>query len=793
MITGISRRATAIESTSRFFQTVDLIISHFKREADKEKIFEIVEEKFTLEDILIATASVHLYHNIGIRVSEALDLSKGTIESTRELELLQKRILYNEIKVLLKDSFRSEINMLKRLIDLENKFIDLLINLRQKGYFDEEKETLFNDLEKYIEKELLEIVLDYRPSSFYDLIGDLIGLTNNIKDDILKRGAEFKDLSVELEKRLLIEEKEDKYLELSSLTKTIKKLKEDFEFKSYKELKMEAMPIRMIKKKIIDYEFNKFPVSVLGLKAFKRANDLKKNIIEKIESGLEQEIKYDQFEEKMLDYLKEEIIKELSTNANDFIYFLQNLNEEKFKEISYLLNKYGIHNILNMININEEKASEVKKNMIRYNIEKFEIIQLSDQKKNPLNIAKKALNKIKFSYINQMDLDMNLKFLLNKEREEFSDLWDAIEEDIEYSYFDLKDLIRKKETIDKVFLNQLNLKNYSQILFLLEFDKILDALMKESFFYILSKILRQLSRIIESYLKISNEKGLYLLALKKIENTTESEEWVQIKIEELVINRLIERQKELVEIFDAQNKPFLINGFILARLTDNSLENAIEILQNKVSPLYEDIKDLKLKEDLISPISYCIGYDLIKRFEKSTAIRKEKVEEAKKVKEIERKEIKQEIRKKQEISTLNWVERKITYSLMRVNSPGINPNQLYWQEKDTKTATDSIKIHSELEGNSIELISEYFLFCINKINSMTSEVKLPNKDNIKQFVQNIIERTLEKRLNHSPSLEEINDMYEGERLEISQIVANRIGKILNKAIYAKFKSKKLGS
>ena len=793
MIKGISRRATAIETTSRFFQTVDLIISHFKREADKEKIFEIIDEKFTLEDILIATASVHLYHNIGIRVGEALDLSKGTIESTKEMELLQKRILYNEIKVLLKDSFKSEIDMLNRIIDLENKFLDLLVELRQKEYFDEEKENLFNDLEKYIEKELLKIVLDYRASNFYDLIGDLIGLTNNIKDEILEKGAEFKDLSVELEKRLMIEEKEDKYLELSSLTKIIKKLKEDFEFKSYKELKMEAMPIRMIKKKIMDYEFNKFPVSIPGLRAFKRANDLKKNIIKKIEDGLEQEIQYERFEEKMLDYMKKEIIKELSTNANDFIYFLQNLNEENFKEISYVLNKYGINNILNMINVNDEKVSDVKKNMIRYNIEKFEIIQLSDPKKNPLNIAKEALNKLKFSYIDQKDFDINLKFLLNKEREDFSELWEALEEEIDYSYFDLRDLLRKKETIDKVFLRQLNLKNYSQILFLLEFEKVLDALMKESFFYILSKILRQLSRIIESYLKISNEKGLYLLALRKIENTTESEEWVQIKIEELVINRLIERQKELVEIFDAQNKPFLINSFILARLMDSSLDNAIEILQNNVSPVYEDIKNLKLKEDLISPISYCIGYDIIKRLEKSTDIRKEKVEEAKKVKEIERKETKEEIRKKQETSTLNWVERKITYSLMRVNSPGINPNQLYWKEKDTKTAMDSIKIHSELEGNPIDLISEYFLFCINKIKSMSSNVKLPGEENIKQFVQNTVEKTLLKRLNHTPNFEEINKMYEGERLEISQIVANKIGKILNKAIYAKFKSKKLGS
>jgi hypothetical protein len=793
MIKGISRRATAIESTSRFFQTVDLIISHFKREADKDKIFELVNQKFTLEDILIATASVHLYHNIGIRVGEALDLSKGTIESTKELELLQKKILFNEIKVLLKDSFKSEIDVLNRIIDLENKFLNLLIDLRQKDHSDEEKETLFNDLEKYIEKELLEIVLDYRPTNFYDLIGDLIGLTNNIKDIILEKGSEFKDLSIELEKRLMIEEKEDKYLELSSLTKIIEKLKEDFEFKSYKELKMEAMPIRMIKKNIMDHEFNKFPVSIPGLRAFKRANNLKKHIIEKIEKGLEQEIQYEQFEETILDYMKEEIIKELNTNANDLIYFLQNLNEESFKEISYVLNKYGINNILNIINVNGEKASDVKKNMIRYNIEKFEIIQLSDQKKNPLNIAKKALNKIKFSYSEYTAHDFDLKFLLNKEREDFSEIWDALEKEINYSYFDLRDLLRKKETIDKVFLRELNLKNYSQILFLLEFEKILDALMKESFFYILSKILRQLSRIIESYLKISNEKGLYLLALRKIENTTETEEWVQIKIEELVINRLIELQKELVEIFDAQNKPFLINGFILARLMDNSLDNAIEILQKHVSPIYEDIKNLKLKEDIISPISYCIAYDLIKRLEKSTDIRKEEVEEAKKVKEIERKEIKEEIRKKQEISTLNWVERKITYSLMRVNSPGINPNQLYWQEKDTKTAMDSIKIHSELEGNPIDLISEYFIFCINKIKSMISDAKLPNKDNIKKFVQKTVEKTLEKRLNHIPNLEEINKMYEGERLEISQIVANKIGKILNKAIYTKFKSKKLGS
>jgi hypothetical protein len=793
MIKGIRRKSTATEGASRFFQTVDLIISHFKREADKEKIFELVDQKFTLYDILIATASVHLYHNIGIRIGETLDLSKGTIETTKQIENQQKKVLFNEVKLLLKDSFESEIDMLNRIITLEDKFIDILIKFRENNYLEDQKEELYNNLEKDIEKELLEIVLDYSPTTFYDLIGDLIGLTNDIKTEILEKGAEFKELSVELEKKLVSENKQDKYLELSSLTKIIKKIKKEFEFKSYKELKMVAMPIRMIKRKILDHELNKFPISVPGLKAFKRANELKKNIISKIEMSLDQEIKYEKFEDQMLNYMKKEIIRELSINPNDFIYFLQNLNEESFEEIMYVLNKYGINNILDIISIDQEKAKKIKKNMIRYNIEKFELIQLSDQKKNPLNIAKKNLNKIKFSYLNQDNSDITLEPLLRRDREDFPELWDILEEEIEYTYFELKDFLRKKASIDRVFLDEMNLNNYSQIVFLLEFEKILDDLMKESFFYILSKIMRQLSRIIESYLKVSNEKGLFLLALRKIENVTETEEWVRIKIEELVINRLIKRQKELVEIFNAQNKPFLINGFILARLTDISLNTAKEELQNNVSPIYIDIKDLKLKKDLISPISYCLGYDLIKRLEQTTDIQREKVKEAKKVKEIEEKEIKKEIRKKQETTTLNWIERKITYSLMRVKSSGINPNQLYWQEKDTKTATDNIKIHSELEGNPIDLFSEYFIFCVDKITSMTSEVKLPSKEKIKNFVKNTVEKVIEKRLNHTPNLEEINKMYEGERYEIAQTIAKKIGKYLDKAIYKQFKSKRIKS
>ncbi|MCK4780888.1 MAG: hypothetical protein KAT57_11890, partial [Candidatus Lokiarchaeota archaeon] len=352
---------------------------------------------------------------------------------------------------------------------------------------------------------------------------------------------------------------------------------------------------------------------------------------------------------------------------------------------------------------------------------------------------------------------------------------------------------RKKQAIDKVFLDELKLKNYSHILFILEFDEIINELAKDIFFYILSKILRQLSRIIELYLKVSNDRSLFLLALKKIDGTTDSEEWIKIKLEELIIKRLNRRQEELVIVFNANNQPFLVNGFLLARIMEISLNEAISELKNNISPIYEDIVPLRLNSDLISPISYCIGYDIIKRFEKFEETRKSEVEHIIESKEKEKEEKAKKLREEQELSTLNWIERRITSSLMRINSPGINPNQLYWQEKDTKIATDNIKLHSELKGDPIELISQFFNFAIEKIKNFTSEIKLPNYEKINDIVKNIVEKVLIKRLGTIPISKQKSNLLDGERYEIGNQIALKIGRLLDKALYTKFKSKQKSS
>ena len=546
----------------------------------------------------------------------------------------------------------------------------------------------------------------------------------------------------------------------------------------------------------MEHNLNLFPISIPGLKTFLKANNVKKELIKKIADGLNEKINYDQFEAEALSFLKSKIIEELKTNPNDFIYFLQNLSENNFKDLIFTLNRYGVNNILDLINVDDDLASKVKQNMIRYNIDKFNIMSLNIEKKNLIFLARKVICSLDFPFINDIiqrsnDLEVfDLEKLVDKNNNEFQDLWKILKEKTGISINEFREYIRKKKVIDKIFLEDLNLNSYSQILTLLNFDDIITNIAKHVFYYIFSKIVRQISRIIEIYLKITNEKALLLLALKKMYGTTESEEWVWIKLEELIIERIIKIEKELVVIFNALNQPFLVNGFIFARLTDQSLNEGINEFRDAYSRIYENIKPLKLQEDLISPVSYCIGYDLIKRFESFIEKRKLKKEKIVELKEKQKEEKKKELRKQQEINTLNWIERRITSSLMGISSSGINPSQLYWHDKDTKIATDNIKLHSELKGNPVDLITEYFNFAIEKIKSLAINIKLPDYEKLYNIVLDITEKTLMKRLGHSPSSKETSNMLEGERLEIAKEIAIKLGKTLDKALYSKFKSRK---
>ena len=795
MISGIKRKSTAVESTYRFFQTIDLIISHLKRKADKEKIFELISKKPNLRSLLTATAAVHLYHYMGIKVQESLDLHKLTIDSTQLLELREKQILMEEVTSLLKNSFELERGIFDEIIDLENLFLTLLIDERHGNLQETEKEKKIEDIEEQIEFGLLNIISKFPSFYFYDFIGDLIGFNDEIRRGILEEASALKSVSLEIEKQLELEEKEDKFIEVFTLNRLIERMQNQFEFKSYKELQVQTMSVRMIKRSILEYELNKYPISISGLNRYIEGNNLKRETIKYISNALEDNLNYEQFEEKILSDLKYEIVKQLKTNPNDFVYFLQSLYESSFEDVIFLLNKRGIKDTLHLINIDYELAENVKKNMIRYNIKKEDLILLNDNKKNLIHLAKKALCSLKFPYLEKYmtkigDLkEFDLFKILYRNEVEFDELWDILEKKTGFSINNLREFVRKKQIIDNKFFQELKLSNYSQIILLINYDEIFNNLVTDLFYNILAKILRQLSRIIELYGIISNDKAIFSPALKRADLKKDEEEWGQIKLEELSIKRLMKRQKELVVVFNAINQVFLVNGFILSRLTNKSLKESIFELKNKESYVYKDILPLKLKADLVSPISYCIAYDLIKRFENYGDSEKLKVINANIEKQRKEDDKKKELYKLQQENPFNWIEHKITSTIMGINRPGMNPNQFYWEKKDTKIATEQIKTHSGLTDDTFSNFCEFYYFAVEKIKSQVENMKLPTPEKIKIEVSSFINEVLSERLDHAPNSQEIRNLLEGERYKIAKKIAVKIGTLLDKALYLKFKQK----
>jgi hypothetical protein len=792
-ISGIKRKATAIEGTKRYFLTTNRIISHFKRENDKIIIKNLIEKKIDLKNLLLATAAIHLYHNMGMRVIETKqNMNQLTYEATSISEDQQKKILMTEFEMVLKDSLNLEVDVLYKIIELENLFISSLIEQESVEITENEKEKLQKKLDAEIEIKLLDIINHYPSFYFYDFIGDLIGLTDIIKQEILDESSSFKDLSIDLEKKLVREEKEDNLIELSTLNRIIKLVKSEFEFKSYKELKVQTMPIRMIKKKIIIHETERLPISLRALKSFIEGNKTKKGMIELIYQSFKQEHDYDQFETKILNYTKEKILEQLMRDPNDLIYFLQSLNENGFENIVYLINQIGIQDILNMMHLNSEIYEKAKSYLIRYHIQKQDVLALQKEG-NVLQKTIKLLCDLKAPFLQKIlnSQDFDLEKFLYKDDVQFKKLWSLIEERVGVNINDLREFVRKKQIIDKIFLHELNLNNYDQIIILVEFEEILNRLVKEIFLFILTKILRQYSRIIEIYDKITNDKGLFLLALRNMDAPLESEEWIKVKFEELIIKRIMSRQEELSIVLNAHNQVFLVNGFILALLLNRSLKSSILTLKNEPSKIYSNLKPVVLKADMISPISYCIAYDLLKRFEEFNSINKIKVIETIEAEKQEEKDKLREIREKQEENSFNWIERKITSSMMGISRPGINPNLFYWdKKKDTRILAEFIKVFSETGEGTKQRFFEFYKDTVKLIRKLEPNFKLADNDELISEIDKMINHTLSHRIqNHSSKIEN-KEILDGERVEISQKIAEKIGQILDKALYYKFKSKR---
>ena len=180
-IVGVRRSLNAEEGAKRFFQTTDLIISHFKRDIDKQSIYELTGETNLLSNLLIGSSAVHLYNQIGVR-TRPFDEEVSDVENASAFELAQKKDVYNEISTLLNSSLDFEIELSQVAFNYEIQIIKAMIN-RQ----DITSENFINGLKDTMEEHLVNALNQYPVVFFLDHVGELTGLMYDVKQELLMK------------------------------------------------------------------------------------------------------------------------------------------------------------------------------------------------------------------------------------------------------------------------------------------------------------------------------------------------------------------------------------------------------------------------------------------------------------------------------------------------------------------------------------------------------------------------------------------------------------------------------
>ncbi len=812
---GVVRSTAAQESKQKYFLTRNAIVNHFRRDEDRAKIMELLaKDQKHISDLLHAASVVHAFYYLGIHTRDTTELQNIAVGDTQKVEDMEKRELLLEINLLLGNSIRSEIDIFLKSYRFGLRLAEILHG-RKKN-----EEELLDKLRGEVEEDLIKVLREYPNVYFYDYAGDLAGISEKVEDEILRKGSEMRPIGQDIEVELA-SEYEDKYIELSKLRLVQEQMQQKFEFSSFKELEVEAIPLKMIITAIMRRNVDYYPISERAIQAFIDATKVIIDLFDFLQTTEKQITTIDELEEKVKTRIIEEIGKACSKGPNYFVYFMQNFWGKSFPETISILNMYGITDIPAFVHVFPFSVEKIQKQMRLYSITELDLKQLANVTNNPIILIQKELEdckqkKIKEGHSAAAVYAINLQTIAEPGSPFEQEISEWVFRNTKSSQEDLHKYLKKTQIIKEKFLPSSNMANIDELILCLSKDLILENLAKDVYFSLIGDICRQLGRVLEMYLKIKDDKSKYLLALKRIfeTETVVTEDWVAVKLEEMIIERLIHRQKELQSILGAFHDPYLVNGFILARLVDKSLKDAIQIFEKEDSPVYGEGSAAKLPKEFLSPVSYVLGYDVLKRFENYERRRKLKVEEAFEQKEEKQEKLKREMKEKQDISTFDWLERKISTSLMRVSSKGINPNQLYWTDKDTRMVADAIKHHSEMKNFKVcpkcgvellnkeqcsdgttgkvattaELFSNFYLFALKKIQSLWPKMRvLEFEEVLKTIILEDAMDILGARLGKNVKLEDLEAILEGDRLELSQRMAKRIGKILDNAIYKKFR------
>ncbi|NHI91805.1 MAG: hypothetical protein EAX96_04830 [Candidatus Lokiarchaeota archaeon] len=802
-ISGVQRRTTAAEGARRFI-TTELLTSRLKRESDREKIKELLNNRGKIQDYLIAAGVIHLYHYVGLKTQDLAKISESmlTLDAEKLYEKTQKDHLLTELTDIVQNFIFNELEIYEKQLNLDLEILNNTIERNESK--DPLKDQIYEDNnKKLIHKTLISLFRKYSEQFFYDFIGRIYDLADTKRNDILVKASDLKATSLEIEQELKKEyEDDEKFIELITFNYLKEQINKMWELKGHiRQLETQKVTLNRIESDILKKLIENLPFSKMGLQAKKAAIELKLDIVNYVKDVYNEQKTIDEIENEINEKIKASLIKQALEGPQLFLNFLSEYLSMTFDEVVDFLKNFQVNSVPAFCQALSVPVEPIKNKLFELHIGDRELSQLSET--GALMKVKTYFQNYKARGESEFITGLTIYQLYENQSVNIDYIKGKIEEEIKVSSARIKELLEIEKQLNSEILIPYELEGVNQLRLILNLQSILTEIEKELFYSNFKNFLLFYSRIVELYQKIKKDKEIFLMAFKRISDLKSTEKWIEVKLEDLIIEKIMKRQSEIQEL-SLKYDPLYINCLIYARLANESFDKSKKDLTTTKSPIYTGILPIPIKYENLPPISYATAYDILKRMERDYFERKKikevKIKERKKEEEKEKKEI------IQDVDTYSWIEKRINMSLMRMGG-GIDPTSLYWNEKDSEKLSKFILLHTQvkkdkkicsIDGNYvldtckehpnaiiltagvIENVASFYKFSTQKLKDIEYSRLL-------EITEEIALEILKVR-----GKSDVSALVEGEIQELGRRIGEKIGKLLNNSLYKTWKKKKLG-
>ncbi len=654
----------------------EALATHMRSPRDRKLVMGEFAEKHPLEDLISFFGAFYLYHYQGLRLLQIDSADDLSIEEMEALTKKERELLEVEVRMMLGEKQREEIDVSRISSEFIVSMCDYLLGSVPK----DDRESI-SDVISLLKDHFQMIPTSYSLNSEIDFINEVAGWGSTWRRELYVKASGLKEAALSLRDELLKPHYEE-IVESTVLLKGIEKITGQIRLMCGRVF-TDDLP-REQWAKVAEAVLEHFRNPNVSLPALREANRIRISVIDVLEQEIETPMTFEEYESLLVKVIVEGIGK--IPDGVDLLDTLSYFVAIPLDDVRAALRSNRITDpstIIEGLNatVVDMDASESAETSDSPSLSQEELEELTRNirrlEKIEHTLERPVKGMLKAKGLRAAELDKISIEFLTKPRSSLLGFEIQVLEELKKKIRvpppeEISRLLQLREEFKSGSLTGVEMSRSSELGRQIQHGKHMVTLRDDLVWFFTISILKNLSRVIETYIRSKHDIQRSKTLLKSIYEDSNTQ--LQFLREEILIDLLSMRLYEMKMIHPELDTQTVCTWYH-ARLSNTDLDTAKERLETTTSPVFGGVVDMPLKLSELNYDNYAIAYDLMQRFlDRQRSEREVRIEIVAKTKEVEKQKIAE---KKAGLDVMNFIYTKahtVFRAIGRVGARGLEWN-----------------------------------------------------------------------------------------------------------------------